>query len=173
MRPVPVPLLVPVLLAALALVPGAAARADDGAVALLARLKTDLSLTDAEAAALADPVRVHLARGGREEGLRDLLGWALASGCRGACATASVRATNQALAAGTRPMDALQQVKADLAAALAAPGPEGGPPSEAALAEAVRARMDARLAGHQLEPPAAAPAPASPAPWPPKRPRLP
>lgn len=150
-----------------ALVP-VAAPARDGTPALLARLKADLSLTDAESAALDAPVRAHLAQGGREQGLRDLLSAALAAGCREACAVEAVASTNRALAAGMRPMEALERVRGDLADAVAA-APGEGPPSEGGLAAALRTRMDAHLATWQ-PPPAPAPAP-EPA-GPPKRPRL-
>jgi hypothetical protein len=175
-RSVRLPALFAALLAALPAMPALAA---DGVPPVLARLKSDLSLTDADVAALQTPVQVHLSRGGREQGLRELLGSAVASGCRGPCAAEVVRAATRARSSGMPPMDAIQAAKADLAGALAAGAPEGGPPDEAALAEAVRTRMEARLGAWHPEAaamPESPPSPPTQAPaanWPPKRPRLP
>jgi len=150
---------------------------DDPAAALVSRLAADFGLDGGESDALLKPVRAHLAQGGREQTLRALLGAAVEAGCRDTCPAAAVKAMNRARAAGMPFMDALRLVRADLAGALAAGGPEGGPPSTAELAEAVRARMDARLGSWHPPADTVAPAAAPPQPpasqWPPKRPRLP
>jgi hypothetical protein len=153
--------------------------ADAAAARLNARLAADFALTDAEARLMAEPVRVHLYQGGREQTLRDVLGTALKTGCRGPCPAEAVRSLNRARSAGLSFMDARGTVLDALATLAATPGPGGTPPADAALADALRADMDARF-GRWL--PGTEPAPPSPPPpppskpaegWPPKRPRLP
>ncbi|MFQ5509348.1 MAG: hypothetical protein ACE5FN_08420 [Leptospirillia bacterium] len=100
------PTLALVLLFTLPVAPAFADDTDQKAASVTARIGTDAGLLADEIFLLNNPVRDHLAHGGREQLLRELVHQAVGHGCRADCLAEAVRSLTRLHAAGLPLIDA-------------------------------------------------------------------